>query len=152
VWTQPAQQLPIAAAGRRQLVIAEQATLLVDDGGVVGAAVGVDAADDNAGALGHPGVAVPLEDRHAPAGRADTPVTGLECTSSYKLVSGHTSPSGRVHHVVLPDRPTNPGNDTQSGPVRVRPAGKTSPMIRDPHIFTGPVTWTDWLSPRRSTP
>jgi hypothetical protein len=33
-----------------------------------------------------------------------------------------------------------PGNDTQSGPVRVRPAGKTSPMIRDRHIFTGPVT------------
>jgi len=23
--------------------------------------------------------------------------------------------------------------------VRVRPAGKTSPMIRDLHIFTGPV-------------
>jgi hypothetical protein len=46
-----------------------------------------------------------------------------------KLVSGHRSPSGRGDYVVVPDRPTNPGNDTQSGPVRVRPASKTSPMI-----------------------
>ena len=85
VATQPAQQLPIAATGRRELAIAEQAAGVIDDRGVVGAAVGVDAADDNAGALGHPGMAFPLEDRHAPAGRADTPVTGLDRTSSYQV-------------------------------------------------------------------
>jgi hypothetical protein len=53
-----------------------------------------------------------------------------------------------VHDVALPDRPTNPGDDTQSGPVRVRPAGKTSPTIRDPSIFTGPVT-VAWVAPVR---
>jgi hypothetical protein len=77
VSAQPAQQLPIAAAVSGELAIAEQPTLLVDDRSVMGAAVGVDAADDNAGALGHSRVAFPLQDRHAPAGRADTPVMGL---------------------------------------------------------------------------
>jgi hypothetical protein len=74
---EPAQQLLVAAAVSGELAVAEQATLLVDDGGVVGATVGVDAADDNPGALGHPGVAFPLEDR---AGQARTGRAG-----------GHTS-------------------------------------------------------------
>jgi hypothetical protein len=65
VATQPAKQLPVATAVSGKLPIAQQSSLLVDDGGVVGAAVGVDAADDHAGALpgalGHAGVAFPLE-------------------------------------------------------------------------------------------
>jgi hypothetical protein len=108
----PAQQLPIATAGSRELAVAEQPSLLVDDGSVVGATVGVDPADDNTGALGHPGVAFPLDDR---AGQARTGRAGGHTSDgawSRKLVSGHTSPSGRVHHMTLPGRPTNPGNDT----------------------------------------
>ena len=73
----PAQQLPVATAGSRELAVAEQPSLLVDDGSVVGATVGVDPADDNTGALGHPGVAFPLDDR---AGQARTGRAG-----------GHTS-------------------------------------------------------------
>jgi hypothetical protein len=49
--------------------------------------MGVEPADDNAGALGHPCVAFPLDDRqdrHAPAGPADTPVTGLGRTRSIR--------------------------------------------------------------------
>jgi hypothetical protein len=95
VSTQPAQQLPIAAAGSRELAIAEQAAGVIDDRGVVGAAVGVDAADDNAGALGHPGVAFPLEDRHAPAGRADTPVMGL---SAQARIRSHKPARSRAPH------------------------------------------------------
>jgi hypothetical protein len=34
------------------------------------------------------------QDKHAPAGRADT----SDKAWSRKLVSGHTSPSGRLHH------------------------------------------------------
>jgi hypothetical protein len=60
VVTQPAQQLPVAAAGGGELPVVEQPSLLVNDGGVVGAAVGVHAADDNPGALGHAGTAFPL--------------------------------------------------------------------------------------------
>jgi hypothetical protein len=54
----------------------------------MGATVGIDSADDNPGGLGHAGVAFPLDDRaggHAPAGRADTPVTGLGRASSYQV-------------------------------------------------------------------
>jgi hypothetical protein len=65
VATKPAkQQLPVAATVGGELPVAQQPSLLVDDGGVVGAAVGVDAADDHPGAfpgaLGHAGVAFPL--------------------------------------------------------------------------------------------
>ena len=45
------------------------AALLIQHGCVVGATVGVDPADDHPGALGHAGVAVPLDDR---AGQART--------------------------------------------------------------------------------
>jgi hypothetical protein len=37
-----------------ELGVGQQPAVLVDDGGVVGAAVGIDPADDNASALGHP--------------------------------------------------------------------------------------------------
>jgi hypothetical protein len=65
VATKPAkQQLPVAATVGGELPVAQQPSLLVDDGGVVGAAVGVNAADDHPGAfpgaLGHAGVAFPL--------------------------------------------------------------------------------------------
>jgi hypothetical protein len=63
VATQPAKQLPVASTISGELPIAQQSSLLVDDGGVVGAAVGVHPADDNPGALGHAGTAVPLEAR-----------------------------------------------------------------------------------------
>jgi len=75
---QPAQQLPVAPTVSGELPVAQQPSLLVDNGGVVGAAVGVHAADDHpsalAGALGHAGVAFPLEPRartgtHRPGGR-----------------------------------------------------------------------------------
>jgi hypothetical protein len=79
VATQPAKQLPIATTVSGELPIAQQPSLLVDDGGVVGAAVGVEAADDHhagalRGALGHAGVAFSLEARartgtHRPGGR-----------------------------------------------------------------------------------
>jgi hypothetical protein len=78
VATKPAKQLPVAAAVSGELPVAQQPSLLVDDGGVVGAAVGVDTADDHPGAfpgvLVHAGVAFPLEARagtgtHRPGGR-----------------------------------------------------------------------------------
>jgi hypothetical protein len=62
VASQPAVQLLVAIAVSSELAIGQQPALLVDDGGVVGAAVGVDAADDNPGGFGHAGVAFPLED------------------------------------------------------------------------------------------
>jgi hypothetical protein len=74
VATQPAQQLPGASTVGGELPVAQQSSLLVDDGGVVGAAVGVHPADDHPGALGHAGTAVPLQARartgtHRPGGR-----------------------------------------------------------------------------------
>jgi hypothetical protein len=70
----PAQQLPIAAAGGGELLVVEQPSLLVDHGGVVGTAMGINSADDNPGALGHADIAFPLEDTgrtgtHRPGGR-----------------------------------------------------------------------------------
>jgi hypothetical protein len=78
VAAQPAQQLPVATAVSGELPVADQPSLLVDDGGVVGAAVSVHSADDHpgalVGALGHAGTAFPLEPRartgtHRPGGR-----------------------------------------------------------------------------------
>jgi hypothetical protein len=68
----PAQQLPVAAPGGWELPVAKQPSLLVDDGGVVGTAVGVNPADDDPGALGHAGTAFPLghEPGQARTGRA----------------------------------------------------------------------------------
>jgi hypothetical protein len=78
---QPAKQLSVAAAGGGEVPIAEQPSLLVNDDGVVSAAMGVHAADDHPGAfpdaLGHAGVAFPLAVR---AGQARTGRAG-----------GHTS-------------------------------------------------------------
>jgi hypothetical protein len=54
VAAQPSQQLAVAVGVGAELGVGQQPTLLVDDGGVVGAAVGVDPADDNPRALGHP--------------------------------------------------------------------------------------------------
>src|SRR5512133_1130549 len=74
VATQPAKQLPVASTVSAELPVAQQSSLLVDDGGVVGAALAVPPADDNPGALGHAGTALPLEPRartgtHRPGGR-----------------------------------------------------------------------------------
>jgi hypothetical protein len=75
---QPAQQLPVASTISGELPVAQQSSLLVDDGGVVGAAVAVHAANDHpgalAGAFGHAGTAFPLQARartgtHRPGGR-----------------------------------------------------------------------------------
>ena len=54
-----------------ELPVAQEPSLLVD-GGVVSAAMGVNAADDNASALGHAGTAFPLghEPELARTGRA----------------------------------------------------------------------------------
>jgi hypothetical protein len=65
---------------------------------------------------------------HRPGGR--TPVTTL---GSHKLVSGHTSPSGRMHlHAALPDRPTAPGMTPRSGRFRVRPVRQDQTHHRGP--------------------
>ena len=55
-----------------ELPVAQEPSLLVDGGGMVSAAMGVNAADDNASALGHAGTAVPLghEPGQARTGRA----------------------------------------------------------------------------------
>ena len=57
-----------------KFTVAQQSSLLVDHRGVVGTAMGVDPTDDNPSALGHAGVAFPLEDTgrtgtHRPGGR-----------------------------------------------------------------------------------
>src|SRR6266511_3059790 len=110
VATQPAKQLSVAAAVSGELPVAQEPSLLVDGGGVVRAAMGVNAADDNASALGHAGTAFPLG--HEP-GQARTGRAGGHTSDkawSHKLVSGHTSPSGRVHlHAAPSGRPTAPG-------------------------------------------
>jgi hypothetical protein len=94
---QPAKQLSVAAAASGELPVTKQPSLLVDGGGVVSAAMGINAADDNASALGHAGTAFPLG--HEP-GQVRTGRAGGHTSDgawSHKLVSGHTSPSGRVH-------------------------------------------------------
>src|SRR5215216_2321547 len=70
------------------------------------------------------------QDRHAPAGRADTPVTRLGRTSSYQVTPG---PSGRVHlHAALSGRPTAPGMTPRSGRFRVRPVRQDHPHDQGP--------------------
>ena len=74
-----------------ELPVAQEPSLRVD-GGVVSAAMGVNAADDNASALGHAGTAFPLG--HEP-GQARTGRAGGHTSDkawSHKLVSGHTKP------------------------------------------------------------
>ena len=82
VTAQPAQQLPVTTTVSGELPVDQQPSLLVDDGSMVSAAVGVHAADDHpdavAGALGHAGVAFPLEARartgtHRSGGRMNRP-------------------------------------------------------------------------------
>ena len=95
--------------------------------------MGVNAADDNASALGHAGTAVPLG--HEP-GQARTGRAGGHTSDkawSHKLVSGHTSPSGRVHlHTALSGRPTAPGMTPRSGRFRVRPVRQDQPHHQGP--------------------
>ena len=71
VAAKPTQQLPVAATVRRELPVAEQPSLGIEHGGVVGATVGVDPADDNPRALGHPLPALLFQDRgtRRPGGR-----------------------------------------------------------------------------------
>jgi hypothetical protein len=88
VVAEPALQLPVAATISRELPVAEQASLCIEHGSVVGATVGVDPADDNPGPLGHAGwpfCSRTGQEGHAPAGRADTPVRGLGRASSYQV-------------------------------------------------------------------
>ena len=53
----PPKQLAVAVGMGAELGVGQQPAVLVDDGGVVGATVGVDPADDNPSAFGHPGLA-----------------------------------------------------------------------------------------------
>jgi hypothetical protein len=54
VATQPETQLPVAVGVGAELGVGQQPAVLIDDGGVVGAAVAVDPADDNPRAVSHP--------------------------------------------------------------------------------------------------
>lgn len=56
VATHPGQQLLVAMVERRELLVTEQATVFVNDGGVVGVFVGVDATDDSRGFGCHAGI------------------------------------------------------------------------------------------------
>jgi hypothetical protein len=71
VATQPPQQLAVAVGVGAELGVGQQPAVLVDDGGVVGAAVGVDPADDNPRAFRHAGPAFLLPERgtRRPGGR-----------------------------------------------------------------------------------
>jgi hypothetical protein len=71
VATQPGKQLAVAVGVGAELGVGQQPAVLVDDGGVVGAAVGVDSADDNARALSHPSPALPSQHQgtRRPGGR-----------------------------------------------------------------------------------
>jgi hypothetical protein len=76
------------AAVSGELPVAQEPSLLVDGGGVVSAAMGVNAADDNPGALGHAGTAFPLghEPGQARTGRAGGHTSDKACrTSSYQV-------------------------------------------------------------------
>jgi hypothetical protein len=76
------------------------------------------------------------QDRHAPAGRADTPVTGLERTGSYQVTH---APSGRVHiHAALPGQADRSRDDTTVRAVQGQtpPAGP-APSSGTTAIFTG---------------
>jgi hypothetical protein len=75
VAAKPAQQLLVAATISWELTVAEQPSLGIQHGSVMGTTMGVDPTDDNPGVVGHAEVAL-----------------------SRKLVAGHTGPSGRVHH------------------------------------------------------
>lgn len=52
--TQPGKQLAVAVGVGAELGVGQQPAVLVDDGGVVGTAVGVDPADDNPRVVSHP--------------------------------------------------------------------------------------------------
>jgi hypothetical protein len=71
VATQPPKQLAVAVGVGAELGVGQQPAVLVDDGGVVGAAVGVDPADDNPRAFRHAGPAFLLPERgtRRPGGR-----------------------------------------------------------------------------------
>ena len=73
VAAKPAQQLPVAATVSPELLVAEQPSLGIKHGSVMGATVGVDPADDNPAVVRNAEVAFPLDDRaegtHRPGGR-----------------------------------------------------------------------------------
>jgi hypothetical protein len=71
VATQPPKQLAVAVGVGAELGLGQQPTLLVDDRGVVGAAVSVDPADDTPRAFRHAGPAFLLPERgtRRPGGR-----------------------------------------------------------------------------------
>jgi len=108
--------------------------MLIDDRGVVSAAVGVHPANDNPGAFRHPDPAFPslLERGHAPAGRADRPVMGLGQASSYEVTPSRpvacTTTTGPAASRQIPqmtpagqptsesDPPPNPGPSSPNEP------------------------------------
>jgi hypothetical protein len=73
--------------------------------------------------------------RHAAAGRADTPPTGLGCTGSYQLTGAR--PATWRFTRPCRGRPTTPGVTPRSGRFRSDPAGRTSPSSGTVAIFTG---------------
>src|SRR5215211_5713252 len=81
------------------------------------------------GMLGWPFCSTTGQDRHAPAGRVDTPVTRLGRASSYQVTRAR--PVACTTHG-LPDGSTAPLKTlrVRSGQFRVRPAGRTRSMIR----------------------
>jgi hypothetical protein len=82
-----AQQLLVAATISWELTVAEQPSLGIEHGSVMGTTMGVDPADDNPGVVGHAEVAFPLDDRagRARTGRAGGPVTRLGRATSYQV-------------------------------------------------------------------
>jgi hypothetical protein len=70
------------------------------------------------------------QDRHAPAGRADTPVTRLGRTSSYQVTQAR--PVACTFTRPCRDRPTDPGMTPRSGRFRVRPTRQDHPHDQGP--------------------
>jgi hypothetical protein len=134
---QPAQQQPGAATVSRELLVAQQPSPMVDDGGVVGTAMGVHAADDHPGALGHAGSAVALEPRagpapHRPGGR--TPRTGL---GAHACIRSPEPAWSRAPSRGLPGRPTAPGMPPRSGGSGQTRPGGPAPSSGTVAILTG---------------
>jgi hypothetical protein len=91
VAAKPAQQLPVAATISRELLVAEQPSLGIKHGSVIGVTMGVDPADDNPAVVRHAEVAFPLDDR---AGQARTGRAGGNTRDKASLPSWLSSAGG----------------------------------------------------------